>query len=221
MRAPKPTYANVTATISLFVALGGTSYAVSQLPRDSVGNRQLKSNAVSSSKVRNGSVQSADLAPSARTGPRGPRGGGGPAGPIGPAGAQGPIGPSETIQVKPPDRVAIPAASGAPVTLASATLPPGTWLIDGRTTITNDGTSVYFDCTLQTASGTVLGIETAHAGTDTAGAQGIEVAVQSANELTIATQVSLVCHPSGTTSGSPYAYYISLLATQIGHVENR
>jgi hypothetical protein len=36
------TYANVMATVAVFVAVGGTSYAVAQLPRNSVGSKQLK-----------------------------------------------------------------------------------------------------------------------------------------------------------------------------------
>ncbi len=47
-------YANVTATMALVVALGGTSYAAIKIPRSSVGNAQLKSNAVTSGKVKNG-----------------------------------------------------------------------------------------------------------------------------------------------------------------------
>lgn len=41
------TYANVVATLALFVALGGASYAVVNVPDHSVGHRQLKSGAVS------------------------------------------------------------------------------------------------------------------------------------------------------------------------------
>jgi hypothetical protein len=40
------TYANVTATIALFVALGGASYAAVELPAHSVGARQLRRGAV-------------------------------------------------------------------------------------------------------------------------------------------------------------------------------
>jgi hypothetical protein len=69
--------------IALFVALGGTSYAVIKLPAKSVGNRELKSNAVTSAKIRPRAVARSDLAPSARSGARGPRG---PAGPAGTAG---------------------------------------------------------------------------------------------------------------------------------------
>jgi hypothetical protein len=40
------TYANVIATLALFIALGGASYAVTELPAHSVGTRQLKQGAV-------------------------------------------------------------------------------------------------------------------------------------------------------------------------------
>jgi hypothetical protein len=79
----RPSFPTVISLIALFVALGGTSYAVIKLPAKSVGNRELKSNAVTSSKIRPRAISRSDLAPSARTGARGPRG---PAGPAGPAG---------------------------------------------------------------------------------------------------------------------------------------
>jgi hypothetical protein len=77
MRRPKLSYANVISTIALFVALGGTSYAVA---RNSIGTAQLKKSAVTSAKVKNGTLLSGDLAPSARVGQRGPRGPQGPSG---------------------------------------------------------------------------------------------------------------------------------------------
>jgi hypothetical protein len=79
----RPSFPTVISLIALFVALGGTSYAVIKLPAKSVGNRELKTNAVSGSKIRPGAVSRSDLARSARTGTRGPRG------PAGPAGAAG------------------------------------------------------------------------------------------------------------------------------------
>ena len=39
-------YANVVATLALFVALGGSSYAALNLPKASVGAKQLKKNSV-------------------------------------------------------------------------------------------------------------------------------------------------------------------------------
>jgi hypothetical protein len=42
----KLTYSNVTASLALFISLGGASYAAITLPADSVGRKQLRSGAV-------------------------------------------------------------------------------------------------------------------------------------------------------------------------------
>ena len=86
MRMPRLTYANVVSSLALFVALGGTSWAVA---RNSIGARELKRDAVTSAKVKDHSLTADDLAASA-TGVRGPRG---PVGPAGAAGSSGAIGP--------------------------------------------------------------------------------------------------------------------------------
>ncbi|MGA0123005.1 MAG: hypothetical protein ACO3KD_08405, partial [Gaiellales bacterium] len=85
MRLPSP--AMVVALIALFLALGGTGYAVTQLPKNSVGTKQLKRNAVTSAKVKDGSLTARDFkagtlltGPRGATGPAGPPGGGGGAG---------------------------------------------------------------------------------------------------------------------------------------------
>jgi hypothetical protein len=52
---------NTIALLALFVALGGTTYAATALPRNSVGPLQLKKNAVSGLKVRNNSLTGADI----------------------------------------------------------------------------------------------------------------------------------------------------------------
>ena len=67
-------YANVMATIAVFVALGGGVYAASQLPRNSVGSKQIKrhavgrseikKDAVGSSQVKDGSLMGSDIAES-------------------------------------------------------------------------------------------------------------------------------------------------------------
>ena len=54
-------YANVTATLALFIALGGTSYAVATLPRDSVGSEQLRTNSVGGPEIRRQAVKSSDI----------------------------------------------------------------------------------------------------------------------------------------------------------------
>jgi hypothetical protein len=61
------TYANVMASVALFVALGGGAYALS-VPRNSVGPSQLKRNAVTSAKLRRSSVSGAKIRRGAVTG---------------------------------------------------------------------------------------------------------------------------------------------------------
>jgi hypothetical protein len=80
------TYANVTATLALFIALGGTTYAAAKLPRNSVGSAQLRSKSVTSSKIRDRSVALRDISTSARRSLQGDQGAQGPIGPAGPAG---------------------------------------------------------------------------------------------------------------------------------------
>jgi hypothetical protein len=57
---PHLSYANVVASIALFVALGGGAYATITLPKNSVGPKQIKRNAVSGKKVKNRSLSRAD-----------------------------------------------------------------------------------------------------------------------------------------------------------------
>ena len=54
---PKLTYANVTSTVALFIALtGATAYAASKLPDKSVGEFQLRPGAVTAEKIRKAAV---------------------------------------------------------------------------------------------------------------------------------------------------------------------
>jgi hypothetical protein len=70
----RPSIPTVISLLALFIALGGTSYAVIKLPPNAVGNRELKNNAVTANKIRNGSIGAAELSSSAARGPRGPEG---------------------------------------------------------------------------------------------------------------------------------------------------
>lgn len=87
----KLTYANVTATIAVFVALGGVGYAATQLPRNSVGTKQIKRAAVTPAKLSR-AAKSTLAGPAGPEGPRGPAGAQGQRGPAGPAGQRGPQG---------------------------------------------------------------------------------------------------------------------------------
>ena len=90
----RPSPAMVVACVALAIALGGTSYAAINLPANSVGTKQIKNNAVISSKVKNRSLSAVDFKsgqlPRGRVGPAGPAG---QPGPTGSPGAAGPAGP--------------------------------------------------------------------------------------------------------------------------------
>jgi hypothetical protein len=83
----RPSPALVIACIALGVALGGTSYAAVTLPKNSVGTKQLKKNAVNSAKVKDRSLLRKDF--KAGQIPAGPQGPAGPTGPQGPQGVAG------------------------------------------------------------------------------------------------------------------------------------
>lgn len=85
-------YGNVTATMALMIALGGTSYAAITLPKNSVGTHQLRNNSVTTAKVRNNSLLREDFKKGQLAGMAGPAGPAGPHGPVGPAGPAGPAG---------------------------------------------------------------------------------------------------------------------------------
>lgn len=63
---PRLTYANVIASLALFIALGGAAVAAG-LPKNSVGPNQLKKGAVTGKAIRKGAVTSGKIAPKAVT----------------------------------------------------------------------------------------------------------------------------------------------------------
>ncbi|MEA2421652.1 MAG: hypothetical protein QOF55_751 [Thermoleophilaceae bacterium] len=97
-RFRRPSPAMTVALIALFVALGGTGYAALKLPKNSVGSKQIKKNAVTSSKVANGSLLARDF--KAGQLPAGPQGIKGDQGVKGDQGIQGVKGDQGTQGVK-------------------------------------------------------------------------------------------------------------------------
>jgi hypothetical protein len=90
------TYGNVVATIALFVALGGSSYAAITLPRNSVGANQIRTGGVRTAEVKDRSLGARDLSTAARTFLKGRTGPQGPTGPTGPPG-NGPGTPTSVV----------------------------------------------------------------------------------------------------------------------------
>lgn len=75
---PRLTYANVVASLALFVALGGSSYAAIELSKGSVKRKHLAESAVTSKKVKDGALLAKDFKsgqlPAGERGPAGPPG---------------------------------------------------------------------------------------------------------------------------------------------------
>jgi hypothetical protein len=98
------TYANVIATLALFLVLGGGAYAATQLPRNSVGTGQLKPEAVTAGKIAKKTRNQLQGArgpagaqgPQGKTGAKGTTGAKGATGAKGDTGARGPAGTDGT-----------------------------------------------------------------------------------------------------------------------------
>jgi hypothetical protein len=108
MRIPRPTYGSVTATIALFAALAGTSYAAvtisgsnikngtltgADLKNESVKGSDIDNGSLTGSDLKSGSVTSSDIADGSLLGAD-LKAGQLVAGPVGP---QGPVGTTEVL----------------------------------------------------------------------------------------------------------------------------
>ena len=73
-------FANVMSVIAVFIALGGASYAATQLPKNSVGNKQLKNGSITASKLNASAKQAlkGSIGPTGLQGPKGDQGDQGP-----------------------------------------------------------------------------------------------------------------------------------------------
>jgi hypothetical protein len=107
--------------LALLIALGGTSYAATQLPKGSVGAKQLKAGAVSEPKLSAKVKKKLNSSQAGATGAQGPQGVPGSQGPPGPQGPQGPtsigvggtnvtVSPGSTTDVGSPTTVALAQA---------------------------------------------------------------------------------------------------------------
>ena len=106
-------YANVTATLALVVALGGTSYAAIKLPRNSVSSLQVKDRSLLKKDFRVGQL---------------------PAGKKGATGAQGPPGPaggSSAVVNRAEAAEALVPGNGTQ-TVQSVSLPAGSWAVTAK-----------------------------------------------------------------------------------------
>jgi hypothetical protein len=99
----RPSPSMAVALLALSVALGGTGYAAIKLPKNSVGSKQIKPNAVTGAKVKDASLFSNDFAPGQLPrGIQGPQGPQGLPGPKGDEGAPGTVPATEALKLAAP-----------------------------------------------------------------------------------------------------------------------
>jgi hypothetical protein len=181
LRAPSP--ATAISLIALMVALSGTAYAASKLPKGSVGAKQIKTGAVRSTDLKDGSVKLKDLAAGLVGGPglqgaAGQQGAAGPTGSAGPKGDQGapgakgdagatghtgdtgetgpagPAGPSSARVFHNDGFYSLPISSEYIDVLTTEVLPPGDYLITAALNVNNqDSYEDYAECKLVRTGG--------------------------------------------------------------------
>jgi len=143
-------YGNVVATLALFIALGGASYAALRIPANSVGSAQIKTGAVTLNKIAKSARASLKGAKGSKGAPgiAGQTGGQGPQGvpgTPGTPGSPGERGPSDAFSAS-FNTVAVPSAAGTPFRLAHLTLSTGAFVGYANASVRNVG-SVSRDVT--------------------------------------------------------------------------
>lgn len=131
------TFANLVASLALFIALGGVGYAAVKIPEKSVGSAQLKNGAVTTPKISKAARNSlrgqagpeGAVGPVGKTGPKGSNGETGATGATGPTGSKGDPGTSEGYFDRDSNTIAATQA-GSDVSVTS--LDAGSYLISAR-----------------------------------------------------------------------------------------
>lgn len=185
-------YAAVTSTLALVIALGGTSYAAAKIT-----GRDIKDNTVTTADVKNHNLKLKDLSSSATSGLKGDQG------------DTGPVGPSDAYAVPPAISTSV-GLSQSTTLLGSVNLPTGSYVANGKTSIThNDGGGSQTDagitsCQLQEpgTSGPATDLDTTDLRMPTGKLLTSTVAVQAAFTLDATTEVQFLCSTTGTNDSA-------------------
>jgi hypothetical protein len=171
------TYANVAASLALFLALGGAAYAATQLPKNSVGTNQIRKEAVTAAKIAKKTRQQlqGQRGPAGQQGPQGKTGKTGAKGATGARGAQGNTGvpgadgtgPAFEATAKP----AIPTAIGTGTQVVGLSLAPGQYATSANVVVQGSAGATV-TCTLLNGGEASATIPTA-AGLETLSMSGV------------------------------------------------
>ena len=185
-------YAAVTSTLALVIALGGTSYAAAKIT-----GRDIKDNTVTTADVKNHNLKLKDFSSSATSGLKGDQG------------DTGPVGPSDAYAV-PPAISTVVGLSQSTTLLGAVSLPAGSYVANGKTTIThNDGGGSQTDagittCQLQEpgTSGPATDLDATDLRMPTGKLLTSTVTVQAAFTLDATTEVQFLCSTTGTNDSA-------------------
>jgi hypothetical protein len=190
-------YANVTATLALVLALGGTSYAAIKLPANSVTTKTVKDRSLLSKDFKRGQL------------PAGKRGAAGPAGPQGVPGAAGAAGAAAGAYKASPAGPAITPNVSQPVD--SIGLPGGgNWVVTVKFIATNTAADGSISCSLQ-IDGVVK--DTLGAGGTDFGAGGSALTLTGAGAGSTA---ALVCTTTATAGNYSAISFTAVRVATIG-----
>jgi hypothetical protein len=205
-------YANVVASLALFLALGGAAFAATQLPRNSVGTGQLKPEAVTAGKIakktRNQLMGSTGpQGPAGKTGAKGATGAKGPTGAKGATGAKGDTGargPAGADGIGPAFEVFATgkAIGNASTTIASQNLAAGAYVISANVVVETGGAEATVVCLLN-AGGEASAVVPKEATTT--------LSLSVTATLGSASAATLTC----STDTAASARYANLIATQV------
>jgi hypothetical protein len=191
--------------LALFVALGGTSYAATKLPAASVGSRQLAPNAVTSSKVKDGSLLAKDFrkgqllsgaaGPVGLSGAKGDPGAAGRDGAAGHDGAAGARGPSDVYQAS--DGPAVDWTSSF-TTQRSLSLPAGTFVVTATGVANSNGSAMEsVDCQLLVGGTNVDQARDLFLGANVTPAEKLPISLTGAITLAAPGPAELQCESTG------------------------
>ena len=222
-RIPRPSAALVVAFAALLVALGGTAQgqdAVTAAAR-LVKSGNLATNAVTSAKVKDGSLLAKDFKRGQL--PRGAQGERGPVGPQGAAGATGqtgPHGPSDAFTTAADGQVPV-TADGAQHTVASlGDLPAGRYVVVAKAAVNNQTTSErYVTCRL--AAGSDADEVTSGVASNLGRLDLESVALTTTHEFAGTGAVTLSCDNSGALPGDTLIGNRVITAIRVGSVTAR
>ena len=200
------TYANVAASLALFLALGGAAYAATQLPKNSVGTNQIRKEAVTAAKISKKTRKQlqGQRGPAGQQGPQGKTGKTGAKGATGARGAQGNTGAPGADGTGP----ALEVVSGAkPIeaagsTVVSQNLAPGAYVVTADVVVESAATTLV-TCSLNGSNSEAVG--------NVAVGVPATLTLSGVRSLSAASAATLTCAaPGGAT-----AKYANLIATQV------